>query len=87
MEERPVKALFVVAEPTADTPAQAWRGLEVRAAAIIRGRCACGGEADIARGRFEHQPNCPAISRAVERALERGQVRWRTVPALVSLSQ
>jgi hypothetical protein len=80
-----VKALFVVAAPSEETPADARLGLRIRLQAAISGRCACGGTAEPS-GDFPHDVDCPAISNAVTRAIQNERVRWIAVPALIPVA-
>ncbi len=81
-----VKALFVVAAPSDETPTDARLGLRVRLQAAISGRCACGGTAE-PTGDFPHETDCPAISDVVTRAIRNERVRWVAVPALIPLTR
>jgi hypothetical protein len=77
-----VKALFVVASPSEETPADARLGLRIRFQAAISGRCACGGSAELS-GNFPHETDCPAISDSVTDAILSERIRWVAVPALI----
>jgi hypothetical protein len=77
-----VKALFVVATPSEETPADARLGLRIRFQATISGRCACDGSAEPS-GNLLHETDCPAISDAVTQAILGERVRWVAVPALI----
>jgi len=77
-----VKALFVVATPTDETPTEARFGLRVRSQAMTTGRCACGCTAE-PPWNFPHEADCPAISDAITEAILSDRVRWAAVPALI----
>ena len=51
----PVRALVAVVEASHDASEEARRGLEVRAQAMLTGRCACGAELQLP-GCLEHNP-------------------------------
>jgi len=75
-----LRRLALVVDPALGiTPAERL-ALEIRAAAIATGECACGATialpSDLAPGqvhvaRIEHKPDCPPVSPAGERALRR----------------
>jgi hypothetical protein len=81
-----IKALFVVATPGEETPADARLGLRIRLQAAIRGHCACGATAEPS-GDFPHETDCPAISDAVTDAILSERVRWVAVPALIPVAR
>jgi hypothetical protein len=77
-----VKALFIVAAPSEETPTDARLGLRIRLQAAMSGHCACGATAEPS-GDFPHETDCPAISDAVTQAILGERVRWVAVPALI----
>jgi hypothetical protein len=77
-----VKALFVVATPSEETPIDARLGLRIRLQAAISGHCACGATADRS-GNVRHETDCPAIGDPVTQAILSDRVRWAAVPALI----
>jgi hypothetical protein len=81
-----VKALFVVAVPSDETPVDARLGLRIRLQAAISGRCACGGTAK-PTGDIQHEADCPAISETVTRAIRNERVHWVAVPGLVPFAR
>ena len=80
-----VRALVVIVEASEEASEDARRGLEVRAQAMLTGRCACGAQLQ-PPGCLEHEPECPAISEAVFAAAAAGQVRDVVVPVVLSVA-
>lgn len=75
------RTLAFLPSPTADAAPNVRLGLRLRNEASLTGRCACGAAGEmvvLAPGlysiRFEHEDDCPAISPALQRALERGEI-------------
>ena len=81
----PVRALVVVVEASDDAPEEARHGLEVRAQAMLTGRCACGAELQLP-GCLEHNPACPAIGEPVFAAVAAGQVHQIAVPVVLTVA-
>jgi len=83
-----IKVRFVLPYPGENTPKKAREGLVIRAQATLSGRCACGGNAGPMGHdkQLKHEPDCPAIAQAVERALEAGRVRWEVVDLVLPVS-
>lgn len=79
----PVRALIVTPLATKSASFEAQLGLSLRAEAAVTGRCDCGARRT-SLSEFEHESDCPAISRAVEIAIEQGHYRWIAFRALIT---